>query len=441
MPTKKSTVPSLAKTSDGKIDISDELDLDIIENENEIITDDELETNENEKEVNNNDIPKNISEEEKLIITQIKKCMRITSNFVEYEKIKDFIGCKQKRTVKEALENKNNDYVLNKDYYFKNTNRLNVKKPVEEIYMTKETIKRLCISNIKSKAVQNYILNNLSENGDIKTVIDGPIDINHYQNFDIDDLLNTETLYLIHVRGLFLKFGVTGNILKRTRSHYSKLNYNKIIKVWDVSNRTIGKKIEDAVKLYANQNKIKSSYLNETEIIKTNEIAPIIKIIDDYVSKYIVEYNNIFVDFRLKQVNENLKLAIEAIKGLQNLIDTVASNDDLKGFADLFSSKIGNDKINIIDSIIEDVIECETHKQIVSKSIKELTTAIDVKKNSILQSVNEVALPEPIKCGRCDANRSEKDFKNIKQPDKPYKYCEHCRKYESEYEKKKRVEK
>ena len=79
------------------------------------------------------------------------------------------------------------------------------------------------------------------------------------------------------------------------------MNYDYVVKCWDAINRTVSKKIEDAIKLYIKHEKINEIYNNETEVLKVPNIENIISVITNYVDKNISDHNKTYFNARLAQ--------------------------------------------------------------------------------------------------------------------------------------------
>jgi predicted GIY-YIG superfamily endonuclease len=125
---------------------------------------------------------------------------------------------------------------------------------------------------------------------DIKNKLTNPIpELNKY-TFNIQDYIDKEVLYLIHVKDNIYKFGITYDINRRLTRHKADLKYDYVIKCWDCRNRTVSKGVEDSIKLYAKINKLKKVYMNHSETIETNNVDKFVKVIDDYVQIGLKEY-------------------------------------------------------------------------------------------------------------------------------------------------------
>ena len=80
-----------------------------------------------------------------IYIKKFEAC--ITSNkMISYSDVKEWIGYKQKRSVIDFLENDIHGYILGTDYKIIKEKKEGICKPVNEIYMTINTIKDICIT-------------------------------------------------------------------------------------------------------------------------------------------------------------------------------------------------------------------------------------------------------------------------------------------------------
>ena len=113
----------------------------------------------------------------------------------------------------------------------------------------------------------------------------------------LDNYIGHEIVYVINVKDNIYKFGQTYKVVKRMESHALHLNFNHIVKLYKVPNRTISIACEDKIKILAKKLKIKSNFNNGLEFIETNskyDINLVIQYIDEIINITLNEYNNKF---------------------------------------------------------------------------------------------------------------------------------------------------
>ncbi len=309
---------------------------------------------------------------EKDVITEFKKILTSNIEFVQYEDVKDWIGYKNKTILIDLLTKDTFGFVEKKDYYFEKIKKDNVFKPINEIFMTPDTIKSILASS-QTKDGQKFIKHLIdSEKKYIQIV---PIKQNNKYDFDVNNFKGGDVIYLIHVKDNLYKFGVTQNIIKRLKTHKTFFKYDYVVKCWMAVNRTIGKRIEDHIKMYMKEHKFKYNYENSTEIFETINIDPIIDVINKYVKDHVQEYNKQFNDAKLQQIKECRDAKIECLKyelerGKQ-ICDTIDK-------INMIETKINTDsKIEIVklSSLLKTYIAGE-HTKIIT-ALNQIKTDID----------------------------------------------------------------
>lgn len=273
---------------------------------------------------------------DKGFVSLVETNLNDSEAFVRYSEIHDLLAYKKKDGVQSLLKDDKNGFIegKDKDYYIEKMDSTGG-RPLNEIYMTPDTVKMLCMAAQTEKGNQfrkyyielekcykKIIADNIKLQVDNK--LDNPIHILNKYDFDPNMYKNKEVLYLISIKDDIYKFGITADIVKRLRAHKENFNYQYVIKCWDCINRSISKNIEDAFKLYAKHGKIDHKLNNEKEIIKTNNIDLIIQVINKYVEKYVKEHKDKFKSSRLEQKNELIKNKIE----LLNKLSTYKGNND-----------------------------------------------------------------------------------------------------------------
>lgn len=95
-------------------------------------------------------------EEEKLNGELIKKYTKFLNSkeMVSYTEVKDIIGYKKKESVLDLLSDEKNGFIKDTDYKIINEKKEGVKKHINEIYMTVDTLKCICMMSSTEQSVQ-----------------------------------------------------------------------------------------------------------------------------------------------------------------------------------------------------------------------------------------------------------------------------------------------
>lgn len=253
-----------------------------------------------------------------------------SKKIVAYTDIKDKIGYKNKQTIEDILSSDKYDFIVDKDYYINKIKKDGICKPINEIYMTVETIECLCMMSStkegqdfrryfmkKKKSLINDVSNEITE--DPKVTENSKNDLKENSNidgtskFDINKYRGKDVFYLIRIVDNIYKYGITNDICKRLRSHAYTLKYERVIQCWDAGNRNISVKIEECIKKYMRINRLSITYQGQTEIFKTDDVVPILGVFDTYVKKYTKEWNDLFVTAKMNQVREIVQMRKELV--------------------------------------------------------------------------------------------------------------------------------
>jgi len=222
--------------------------------------------------------------------------------------------------------------------------------------------------------------------------------------FNMVDYANKEVIYLIHIKGITYKYGITQNFLKRLTTHNRELSRDiKVIKCWDAINRTVSKRIEDAIYSYVEHRYIKGTFENQTEIIETDNIDLVIKKIDDFVIYFSEEHYKIYRD-------ENLKLIHDLVREVNKAGCTI--------------------KQEHMNSLLGSLPQI---KEIKNKDFEELTLVRN-KTHMIFHD----DIPYRIPCNTCGIKITTDEFGINEVSKEIYKNCKTCRGKMVEYDKKRR---
>uniref|UniRef100_A0A6C0EFP7 Bro-N domain-containing protein n=1 Tax=viral metagenome TaxID=1070528 RepID=A0A6C0EFP7_9ZZZZ len=149
--------------------------------------------------------------------------------------------------------------------------------------------------------------------------------IDNYIEEDLDKYYNKDCVYIIHIKDNIYKYGNTSHLFKRLQAHKTNLNYNKIIKIYDMNNMNDAIKLENKIKTLVKTLKINTVYNTHIEIfeVDNNNLQNLIKKIDELSFKIINTKNNENIKNldiekektkQLELENENLKLKLELFK-------------------------------------------------------------------------------------------------------------------------------
>lgn len=377
-----------------------------------------------------------------------------SNKFVKYSEIVEWIGYKKKDTVVDILKDKKYELVFGSDYNIVKMESTGG-RPNNEIYMTVDTVKLLCMMAPTEKGhlfrkyyieLEKCFKKIISEHLHLQTnnTMNNPIKILNKYEFDPNQWKNKEVMYLIYIKDDIYKFGVTQNILKRFKTHKDKFNYEYVVKCWDTINRTVSKKIEDSVLLYVKHEKINHKMGNEKELIKTNDIDKMIKVMNGYVEKHTKMYKDQFKSVELEQQNEIIKNKLELIKQM-NEFKKNNNNIDTQNLIGLFSENISN-KSKQNQSILESLDNQNNQKEISDEYDNDILDDLDDSDNydNSDDSDNEDLYDESVnesidvadhdqssnlrKCTRCKESHTEEEFGfNRKKKNISYLVCKICR--------------
>jgi len=222
-------------------------------------------------------------------------------DMLSYSDVKDWIGYKKKQNIVDMLKNKKYKYIENTDYKIIKEKKENVCKPVNEIYMTFDTLKSICLSapTEKSHQFRKYYIEmekiHMEHLNSQINKLKNPISCLAKYSFDINQWLNKKIVYLIYIKDNLYKFGITADPATRFATHKKTLNYSYVMRCWDCFNLANAKKIEDNIKKYLRCNRILTTYEKQTEIFTANtqeELNIVIEKIDEFHKKHYIVPNN-----------------------------------------------------------------------------------------------------------------------------------------------------
>lgn len=248
-------------------------------------------------------------------------------DMISYTEVKDVIGYKKKETIFEMLSRNSSGFTKDTDYKIVKEQKEGVKKPINEIYMTIDTLKCICLMSQteQSQKFRKYYLQMeklFRESASAETLnkLTNPITIFTDYVTDIKKYKDKDVVYLIELNDEHeYKFGITSDIQQRLNTHRSILKYTGVVKIWDGLNKTITTKVENNIKMYIKYNKINIKKNGQTELFKSNDILKIIKVIDDYVEE--------FTKNHYEQINDRkLTQQLQLVESVSKLIDKLGTD-------------------------------------------------------------------------------------------------------------------
>jgi predicted GIY-YIG superfamily endonuclease len=141
--------------------------------------------------------------------------------------------------------------------------------------------------------------------------------IDNYIEEDLDKYYNKDCVYIIHIKDNIYKFGNSSHLFKRLQAHRTNLNYNKIIKIYEMNNINEAIKLEKKIKILVKTLRINIVYNTHIEMfeINKNNLQNLIEKIDGFslkINKIIKNNVNLeLINNNLKLENDNLKLKID----------------------------------------------------------------------------------------------------------------------------------
>uniref|UniRef100_A0A6C0EDF1 C2H2-type domain-containing protein n=1 Tax=viral metagenome TaxID=1070528 RepID=A0A6C0EDF1_9ZZZZ len=152
--------------------------------------------------------------------------------------------------------------------------------------------------------------------------------IDNYIEEDLEKYQNKDCVYIINIKDNIYKYGYTSHIFKRLQTHKHKLNYNKIIKIYDMNNMNEAIKMENKIKRLVQALNINIIYNKHKEIFEADNanLLNLIKKIDelsiDIIKKNYIKFDEkntkqLELEDKIKQLElekEILELKLELAK-------------------------------------------------------------------------------------------------------------------------------
>lgn len=163
-----------------------------------------------------------------------------------------------------------------------------------------------------------------------------------------------EIVYLINIQDNLYKYGQTYRVYNRMAQHSNELNFNHIVKLYKVDNRSVSLACEAKMKKLCNKLKIISKYNNGKEFFRTTgkySIDNIVQYMDDIVSETNLEYKNKSHEVvpladvaKLFELHDKLKETVDKAVSNEKLINLLI--DKIKNLEE--TNKSTNEQINLI---------------------------------------------------------------------------------------------
>ena len=133
----------------------------------------------------------------------------------------------------------------------------------------------------QAKAFKNWVtsevLVSIRKTGSYNKLHNAP----KYDEHKLKELEDQSCLYIIHVRDSLYKFGMTFHSYKRMNEHKNNLDYNEIIKIYPMPNSDLVRKVENKIKKYTSNLKIRRFLDEGVEFFETNEIYTLERVLKE----------------------------------------------------------------------------------------------------------------------------------------------------------------
>lgn len=236
--------------------------------------------------------------------------------------------------------------------------------------------------------VTNDVLVSIRKTGSYNRVYNGTI----YDEVKLKELENVPCVYIIHVKDSLYKFGQTRKSLTRMKTHKNNLKYSEIIKIYEMPSLDIAVNIENKIKKYTLNAKIKKNIEEGIEFFEANKDYPIERILEDI---------NLLIDNEIVTYDKKINI---------NKLDTLSYLENLR--------LIEYDKLCVID--IEKTKHLELEKEIKQIELQTKQVELEILRikeknnpelNIIDKDIEQVykhARPKVKKCNDCEKMISEK---------------------------------
>jgi len=154
--------------------------------------------------------------------------------------------------------------------------------------------------------VTNDVLVSIRKYGSFNTLQNKPLyDENSLKSFE-----NTPTVYIIHVGDSLYKFGQSMHLTERMNNHKSTLKYEQIIKIYEFPFFDYAINVENKIKKYTTNNKIRKIIDEGIEFFETNT--------EFTLEKVIKEINRIVEDEMSVHENQIKNIKLETMTEIDN---------------------------------------------------------------------------------------------------------------------------
>jgi prophage antirepressor-like protein len=154
--------------------------------------------------------------------------------------------------------------------------------------------------------VTNDVLVSIRKYGSFNTLQNAPV----YDEKSLKSLENTPTVYIIHVGDSLYKFGQSMHLTERMNNHKSTLKYEQIIKIYEFPFFDYAINVENKIKKYTTNNKIRKIIDEGIEFFETNT--------EFTLEKVIKEINRIVEDEMSVHENQIKNIKLETMTEIDN---------------------------------------------------------------------------------------------------------------------------
>ena len=182
------------------------------------------------------------------------------------------------------------------------------------IFINESGLYSLILSSKMPKAkefkhwVTSDVLVSIRKNGSYSAIQNGEI----YDDHKIREFNDKSCIYLLKVKGNIFKYGESDCINNRLCKHKKNLDFDEIIKIFEVPNKTIARDIEDSIKKFTKNAKINIIYGNSIEFFEINHIYTLDRVLIEIkilINEHLDEHNK-----KLKNTDLTSLESIEKIK-------------------------------------------------------------------------------------------------------------------------------
>jgi hypothetical protein len=191
----------------------------------------------------------------------------------------------------------------------------------------------------------------------------------YYKYDTLEKYINKDVVYVLHIKNLLYKFGYSSHLDDRLECHRRKIDYNKIIKIYECNNINECINMENKIKELIRILNINTTYNGYTEIFKHDDINNFIKLIDN-CHKIDNKLDNLMIIEceKTKQLEITNILDIEREKTKQLNKSLEIEQEKTKQLEYELKLKKLDSKLQLYNKLKENIIELN-HEKYINKEI------------------------------------------------------------------------